>query len=399
MYATFVTRQSPAARQRSTVRRGALLVLATFAAACGSVDGGGSEPGGQGAPNPTEHGAAQCDAGWIDCDQDPDTCEVDARTDHDNCGACGVDCGDGRCEAGMCSAVTLASGGYEYIAPTGVTVDGEWIYLGMGTQGFPGDRNVQVARVPRDGGSLEAVVRMDEGVPTTQLGVDAKHVYFANYAGLYRAPKDGGEAEQVLLNEGIRQAPSSHLSIDDEAVYVRGVPEELLRVPKDGGVPARALGDEALPASTSAVGKSLYWVSCDMRVMALHAEQKLEALAALHPGGDEGCPTYDLPRNETHLFLGDRAGAAIHRVALDGSGAETLTRDVHPWAMAASERSVYFEADGALWEVPVGGGQPLHLVDVDGAVPTIAADENGLYWIEQRAAFGTDSWALRSMKR
>lgn len=50
-------------------------------------------------------GLGACDAGFADCDNNPDTgCEKDVLTDPKNCGGCGVTCGSGICENGSCAS-------------------------------------------------------------------------------------------------------------------------------------------------------------------------------------------------------------------------------------------------------------------------------------------------------
>jgi hypothetical protein len=56
-------------------------------------------------------GPARCDAGFEECDQNPDTrCETDVRDNPQHCGRCGVVCNSGLCAGGLCTTLTCEEG-------------------------------------------------------------------------------------------------------------------------------------------------------------------------------------------------------------------------------------------------------------------------------------------------
>ncbi len=88
-------------------------------------------------------------------------------------------------------------------------------------------------------------------------------------------------------------------------------------------------------------------------------------------------------RDEAGLFaVGKRGGKPKKLAALD-----VLTRD-----LAANDANVYYALKGSLWRVPLRGGQPSALLQVEAMMPpAILVDESGLYL--------ADGFYLRRLKR
>jgi sugar lactone lactonase YvrE len=219
-------------------------------------------------------------------------CDVDPAQDPLNCGACGVSCAEGGCNAGVCSpspeilatrdgelrgiAVDdmavywsesgaiirqLKSGGAPIVlAKTKalawhLALDEGYIYWAESDSGT-------VARAPKAGGPTE-IIASGEAQPFA-IAVDAATVYWTNLLGneIRRSPKNES-LPQTLIGE---TWDPTGLAVDAESVYSTNGLEggEIGRIPKTGGAAVALSSNEGIPGSIAIDGADAYvWVNVD----------------------------------------------------------------------------------------------------------------------------------------
>jgi hypothetical protein len=179
-------------RRALTTALGALLATAT-ATACGlSLVGTAPSDGGEDGGDMTDGAreASSAEAGAEDAGGDAlvdATCDADFASDPSHCGACGIDCLGGGCEAGRCGAVKVVTGQ----RPRDVRVVGTDLF-------WVDELSGQVSRTSLVDAGTQALATNAGSLWTIE--VTGTHVYWGRYNPneLWRRPLDLSAAAERL---------------------------------------------------------------------------------------------------------------------------------------------------------------------------------------------------------
>lgn len=355
------------------------------------VDAGGGGAGASGGGD----GGVRCGA--------PD----DAR----NCGTCGHDCEWGACLAGVCQPYELA------FTPTGDRPNG----LAVPGDGYVYffDYDAMTLHRVHDGGEFQYApdyelvsVPLAAAAPAG-LVIDPQNVYFSTWdttqpTRVYRTDKSG--SAPVALGGGATWAQPVAMAADSTNLYVTTWDHGccIERIPKDGGPSARIL---LIPGGScggiAAKDGSLYITDTNHgTVLGLSA-----SAPPLDADGGTGNAhvLYDDPQSKPGVIFVDSSYAywadwsALHRKALDGGAADTLTtfpgggglhHDTFPWSLSVEGGRVYyaipgFDGTGLVASVPSTpppqgmAATPVLLTTGARGATSVVATSTAVYWMVQ----------------
>jgi hypothetical protein len=326
------------------------------------------------------------------------TCGADLSRDPRHCGGCGHDCLGGACVDGACAPVVVARG-----------QEAAQLALGPGFVAWTNPaRGGEIVRAPRGGGAL---VKLASGLAIGSFALAPGRVLFtqggASTEDVRSMPVDGGSA--VTLLAGARVAGS--IAADMAAVYVpvRAAPWAVVRVPLEGGPPARAWSSEAtgagggapdatrtLPSSVAIAAGHLV-VAVEGTYLEGGGSRRDGFVVAIPPG--EGAPVRlaaNLVRPRLATTDGvrawfaageDDASSAVLVAPLDGSSpAATLTRTAATGLCVDDSSVLWSDADG-LTRLDFATGVRARLApDANGPV---AADATAIAWTAPDGAGAT----------
>jgi hypothetical protein len=126
-----------------------------------NAEGGAPGDGGNGPEGSTPPGVPPGEDGSAPCDT------TKLQDDANNCGACGHDCLGGKCTAGVCEGVVIATG---LDNPTGIALDATYVYLSL----FGGT----ILRYPKAGGAVDILATGQ--TKARGVVVDGTTLYWSN---------------------------------------------------------------------------------------------------------------------------------------------------------------------------------------------------------------------------
>jgi hypothetical protein len=362
----------------------------------GGAGPGGDSPGGAGGAGGAGGGAAG--AGGVGCTPPKAACGgtcVDVASNADHCGACDYACEAGlACSQGACAPKPVVTG---VVAPFAFALDAQSVYFVTPVRG-PGEAlPPAVRKAPRDGGAAAPVFGTLANARARALALVGATLYFGdldNNGQVLKGAVTGGginphvDAAQPAVQQLFAAGGALYWSVLDPNAHLR-------RAPAQAGAAAVAADElafqtgrvEALAAGGAGAAATLYWVNRDnspadnksglWRKAGAAAPERLTAQAdlgalALGPTGPfvastEGIGRYDsaAPGGLAQVLGAPAAGGlarglavegerlywltaeggslALHRAALDGSGARVLGR-------VAAKGAAY-------WQRPMGPAQ------------------------------------------
>ncbi len=108
----------------------------------------------------------------------------------DHCGGCGHSCLGGDCSAGQCQPIAIA---VSESTPTGLTVDGNYVYFASARSGF-------IKRVEKSGAAIpETLANNRTGWPR-DIVMAAGNLFFTEGPYVYRLVPDGSKLPEVWYN-------------------------------------------------------------------------------------------------------------------------------------------------------------------------------------------------------
>lgn len=226
-----------------------------------------------------------------------------------------------------------------------------------------------------------------------RIAADESHVYFAvepsvsgaQDAALYKLPHAGGAP--TLLAQDLGQP--GDVAVDGTHVFF-AANGTLMRVGKDGSG-LGPLGGVSGVGSLRVDGGYVYYVGVNGSVARVRTDGSGAETLASGLG-----TTYVMGLDDTHVYVADRAGARIQRVARDGSGSEGIySFEQNVNGLTAFGGTLYWTANGtgltgpSVRAGPTTGGTA---VDVSGTgfnPGRIETDGARLYWITSEAVLST----------
>jgi hypothetical protein len=346
----------------------AVLVLLV---ACGDSPPGSADSGSQaghgGAGSSTTTGTGANDGGGGGM---PPTCDetTDLTSDSENCGACGHSCLGGACVAGDCTPVVLAPdlganlmvvandavfvagfGDISTLSVNGGDVSVFWKH-GSGTTTFmksdgtslfwttafesPGPG--RISSQPLQG---ESATTLAELSAPTLFAVQGTSLFFSEDGEIKVAPKTGGAASGLAVNDGWVAAA------DDDHLYL-ATDDSIARMKTDGTEFTTLKSGTFSPRFIQVFEDAIYWV---------------EPAHSLPPDGKVGRMMLDGTQSEylaTGLYV-------VNGLAVDATGVY--------WSVSGFD-----DMEGTLAWLP-SDGSPLASV-VIGEVGAVATDAAAIYW-------------------
>lgn len=230
--------------------RGFVLACSLLGAGCTEIllEGTNYHPG----AGPIDDPGA-CEDGLTTCDGECVRVESDSR----NCGACGHDCFDAACSAGMCATQEVVPGVQE---PRALAVDETHVY--WTTAGG------EVRRAPKEGGPAD-VIASGQG-DSRALAVEHTHVFWIRPSDgtVVRAKKDGGgSGKPQQIFEGDAGDVLRGLALDDMRVYFNRMPAlgqstgDVRQASKAGGMTDKAevFVEQPYPSEITLLGEYVAW--------------------------------------------------------------------------------------------------------------------------------------------
>lgn len=319
-------------------------------------------------------GAATPDPGGVPGSPDgqPPTCGADLKTDPANCGACGHDCGGGKCEAGICGTVELYRGGtlsdlaigplglwwvtFEKngavnlmgMNPPGATierVDGAGAHLSVELDGlWVRSKDIAVHKttccVP---GDRETVWLYSPSAKSWNPWVDLSNGYIVQAVEIDESYAYGGWVGNSLFMLFRKSVPEKHEPLGNHYVQSNGL----------------SLGDADLFAATSDDSGE---TSTLLRI----SKSTLKA---------------------TPLTSGPAGTIGTTKNTIYGTKLRT-----------GSGLAVYVN-DAGIAAIPTAGGNPTQIVATRSTVTAIAVDEDGVYWAELPGGPGTTGGVVMQARR
>jgi hypothetical protein len=274
---------------------------------------------------------ASCPSGSTACG---DLC-VDLSNDTNHCGACGHDCEGTLCQAGACTPILVQAAN-----PDALALQGSFLYVANA------DVNPQfgtILRQPKTGGQLPTLLASNQITPLA-LQADATHLYWTTGDRVVSMPIAGGAVTQLAKvdNGGLFA-----LAVDAVNVYWAsyGSLGEIGFVPLGGGAP-----------TVLASGRDgAAWLVVDA----------------------------------TYAYWSDSSG--VWRIPISGGAPTQLAPLTVGGPLAVDATNLYWVnpgtaansyTDGALLQMPLGGGSPVTLASSVVGVSSIAVDDTDVYWTQ-----------------
>jgi hypothetical protein len=350
-----------------------------------------------------------CDNGYADCNHDlKDGCEVNLKSDHDNCGHCRWQCAGAECNQGSCLSpeILVESTGVE----TAMAVDVD-LFVARARSRSGADAGSAGDATEADAGDgamvLEKVDLATRTRTTLTSGLDYVVTLATDQGSVYAVTRRRGSSSEV--QEGVlrigrtdgsaallatTRVSSASLAVDSTNVYWgTSAGSGVGYVAKSGGptmeLPTPGVTDPAytlLPVHDLAIaGQNLLLASPGGIATLPSAGGDLAILA-------KKGSAYDLavvPEANAAYFLAPEpttSVAVLYKVPLDGGQAAPVWRDASRESgfagqqIAADTTSVYVAlSDSILRIVPESGSEAV----IAGAQPCItgvAIDADALYW-------------------
>lgn len=313
----------------------------------------------------------------------PGSCPgVNADTDNNNCGGCGIVCSAvapsvAQCTAGRC-LVTLAAG---VNGPFHIALDGTHVYWG----GFGGSGPSVIAKMPLGGGTVTNLVSGDQHDDSGEIqqpldiAIDSTSVYWTNVAGpittgsVRKIGLDGGAVTTLVSGPGT----VNRIVVDSSNVYW-GTPSSLTSMPLDGGTlvtreSGKGVGGIAVDTA------SIYWLPPIKKAPLSGGSPTILAAA--------GRAMIDLTVDATSVYWTDGSsggqGGSVRKVPLDGGATTILATGGQPTMLTVDCQSVYWtdSSNGTVMKVPLDGGAATLLAT--GISPWgIRVDATSVYWAD-----------------
>lgn len=300
--------------------------------ACGIACGNGECSG----------GSCTCEAGFADCDGDPSTaCETNTDSSATSCGACGHGCGGGGCVSGVCQPATIA--GLE---------DAESIAVADGAIFIARCGDPAVGQAHTDGGDVDAIGGVTTGCAHL-VATANDSVYWVGDDEIVAAASLDSPEGRMDLAPGT--SPTRFLAAGAAHVYWwsdDAAAPALVRVPVNGGtqemVPATPLGlavDATGAYWSDAGGVHLWRFDAGTIVVDINPLQagllavSGDTLFAVAQGGIQSLPTTPggevtpvvatpsavaIAADEAHVYWAEKSDGTVRRVGRDGVGMTVL---------------------------------------------------------------------------
>ena len=319
-----------------------------------------------------------CESGFGNCDGKVENgCEESLLVDG-NCGDCGRSCLGASCTAGVCGAITLATGLSE---PWDLLVDDSYVYFSDFTDGY-------IDRVSKTDGSGRKTLASGY-LRTWYMAFDGGFIYFTTQSGnsLERVKADGTAPAETLYSG----TKTSAVALDDKYIYFTQTLDvaHVWRMPKQGGPVVKLVTTQVQPRAIAVDDSSVYWSTQDatsdgeVRRVDKNVTPETEAGEIVATG--QGFIPW-IVRDADNLFIASNSGT-VSRYNIPTSKLDTLDVTKAVRYVAVDDKYLYWSAVGGkvyrLEKDYVPSQLPAPVVTLyseDGAsMRSIAVDDTALY--------------------
>jgi hypothetical protein len=303
-------------------------------------------------------------------------CDVDPNQDPLNCGACGVSCAEGGCNAGVCGpppeVLATLDGDVRGIAVDDVAV--YWSQLGA------------IVRQPKGGGP--AIVIAKTTTLVANLALDDGHVYWtdSDSGTVARVLKAGGPTEIIATGESKPYA----IAVDSTAVYWTNVlGNEVRRCAKNGALPQTLVGETWNPLSLAVDADSVYWTNGVTGAEVGRVPKGGGAAVALF-AVNAVAGSLAIDGSDVYVWIGEGtsySSGQMRRGSKSGGPMKAVTPIESTWQakIALDSSNVYWCGSGIgnlLTKAPKAGGTPVALASGDYGCGNVVVDDTHVYWTD-----------------
>jgi hypothetical protein len=310
---------------------------------------------------------------------------VDEQTDGNNCGGCGVVCGNQYSLSSQCALarclVTLAD-----VLP-GSPMPGPGLMVAVNSTDVYWVDQYEVASVPVQGGTPTTIFNAS-GNATVIWAValtDTAVYWGADNMYILMAPLAGGIASTLVWSPWM-----GDMAVNATEVYwTDGTTGEVLSVPPDGGATSTIASGQTSPDYLALGPAGVYWTtepsSGDDAVVVAPLDGG--APTTLASGGSVSGLAVDT--NNVYWIASSGGADRIYSMPLVGGAISTLVSVPTPYSvlscLTVDTDSVYWADQGTILRVPIGGGTPVTLAVVQDPVGGgFAMDSASLYWVNDK---------------
>lgn len=274
---------------------------------------------------------------------------------------------------------------------------------------FVGEANGAIVRIPKDGGAPVSLVTggIREGVSTTDLKVDATHVYWLerNFGGddchgiVKRVAKTGGAVGRIGDALGTAVAAvlgPAEVYYLDPADYSAPTPTlHVRKVPKSGGaerdfsLPEHGANGMVTDGTTLFVATNFWGQPEGQPWRIFRLDPRTSKFSRLGFGGSSAMAV-----DQTHIYWADDSGA-VFRMNKGGGVAEKLcSGPISAVDLAIDATTIYWTtlwvtpdtAVSNVMKMPKAGGEAVMLAEGGGGTDfRIAVDARSIYWMTPTA--------------
>jgi kumamolisin len=302
---------------------------------------------------------------------------VDFETDANNCGACGVSCGNGLCLDGVCRVPELLSA--TATPPQGIALNASNVFWTDGNDAFDIVKDGSTPAVQIGTGATQGAFPGFNGIEPAPIAVDASSVYWVDQNSIMQVPLGGGASSPFvpsIQNVG---------SIASDGTNVFWIETgDVFELAVSGGTPT-SIAPATEPFGLTIDANNVYWTNSAVR----------HVMSVAKTGGATTvlATTSDSPLriavDNVNVYFGG-ALIPLQSVPKAGGAVTTLVSgSLAPASIAVDAGFVYWTEEGigtlaaGVYRVPLAGGAFRQLVAANGfTLGGIAVDDGFVYWTE-----------------
>lgn len=306
-----------------------------------------------------------CHAGFGNCDSQQATgCEVDMRTDPQNCGACGRSCLGEPCSSGFCVPETLAKA-------NDFAVSGTRLYLSTGS-------DILTSGTQSGGMSTKLTVGVSE---TAEPVLSEGRVYFLAgpnpmVLSCAATPISPTPLPATISNQAL--ASPAGLTVEEGVAYWRG----------SDYIQAIGVAPGSTQRTVAAVHHSVHelkvhagWIYFVTPAMGTLNRVSVAGTGSAAIVSGQSNPS-DLVVDGSTIYWASSGAGTVSRATTSGAGVSVITTVPAASAIAIDGDTLYVGgASGGIWRVSIDGASNTQIAQGPNTPDDIVVDGDWVYWI------------------